>query len=169
AAEAGIRALDAVTEALRRAADAGRELAELRAGQLAAWLGEALAAALPALCARHGAAEMQAVIGAVLPALIGEPEIEIAVATDAQPAVVRALTGLDPRIAARVRVTPAEAMASGDLRIHWQDGMAMRDGAALCAAVLDILAPSGLASASLASSPRPGAARAMIRESVHVE
>ena len=159
-AEAAVRMLDAIAAGLNTATQAGRDLAEARAQAIATLLTDALAAALPALCTRHGAAEIQAIVAAVLPGLAQEPAIEIAVAEDDVPAAQRAVARLDPGLARRVRLGPGTRQAPGDIRIAWKDGMATRDGAALCATVLEILTQDALASTH-ASRAQPVADRVM--------
>lgn len=127
---------NARTEAARVAEESADTLARLLLGTLASML--------PALCARHGAAEVAALARAVLPGLAREPRVTIRVSPLVARAVEQELDRLDPELHARISLSPTEAVAPGDVRIAWQDGAAIRDAAALWRKVAETLAPLDL-------------------------
>jgi flagellar assembly protein FliH len=148
----------ATTRALAQAAASlAAELARLRpellaqaeaaADALARLLLDTLAVLFPALSARHGPAEARAVLRALLPGLKLEPEIVARANPDTAPALVEEITRALPDEAGRVRVVADPAMGPGDVRVRWQGGTAVRDGAALWEEVAAALAPAGLLSA----------------------
>ena len=61
--------------------------------------------------------------------------------------IAREIERLDPDLAARVQIVPAEAIPAGDVRITWRNGGATRDAAALWEQVAATLALSGLSPA----------------------
>ena len=142
---AGLRqAVETLSAELEAARQAARSIGEQAAEAVARLLLAALGVVMPALCASYGDAEANAVARIVLPALNGEPEIIIRAHPRTAPGLLAAIARIDPDLAARVRLTPTDAMAPGDLRIAWQDGLAVRDGAALWREVAAILLPQGL-------------------------
>ena len=114
-------------------------LAEARdsAEALARLLCETVTNALPALCARHGAGEVRAVLSEILPELADEPEVRMHIAPDLIPAVSDLLTGMTTN----VRLIPEPGMGPADIRLEWRKGEAQRDTAALLARIEAILAP----------------------------
>jgi flagellar biosynthesis/type III secretory pathway protein FliH len=136
----------AIVAALADARAQAATLAHLAADELARLLLDSLAAAFPALCARHGEAELRALIRILLPALSQEPAVTIRLNPDNVVAVLQAMQRLDPELADRVQVVASETIARGDTRITWRNGQAVRDAAAVWAQVAEILAPSGLLS-----------------------
>lgn len=126
-------------------------LAERAAEEIARLLLDTLTTLLPALCARHGEAELRAVIRAVLPALMREPAVTVRINPLLAPAVRDELGRLDPELAERVRLVPAETMPAGDVRVAWQDGAAVRDTRAVWDQVAAALSEAGL----LMHDPQP--------------
>ena len=122
---------------------------EAAAEAIARSLLDALAVALPALCARHCETELRGVIHAVLPALRQELSITVRV----NPTLVGLVTGeierLDPDLAPRIRIIPAESVRRGDVCIQWQNGSAARDSAALWQQVAEALELGGLTQPAL--------------------
>jgi len=123
--------------------DAAR-VAEEGAQAVARLLMGTLAGMMPALCARHGAAEVAAVARAVLPALVREPRVTIRVSPHLVRAVEQALAGLDPDLHGRVMLVPTDAVPPGDVRIAWADGAAVRETAVLWRSIAEALAPLDL-------------------------
>ena len=54
------------------------------------------------------------------------------------------LHSLDAELAARVRLIPTDSVAVGDVRVAWENGAAIRDGASLWSQIESVLAPAGL-------------------------
>ncbi len=121
-----------------------RGVAEAAAEGVARCLLSMMAACLPALCERHGAAELQALARAVLPALVDEPRITVRVHPYMQAAMQAEVAALDIELAERVQLLPTEMVAPGDARISWADGAVVRDAARARRAVEDALAALGL-------------------------
>lgn len=138
AAQAG-RALDDIARSLRAAADAAVELGQRHAAALGGVLLQALAAAFPALEARFGPREARLLARAVLPGLLREPAVSVRVAPAALEALAKELARLPAAARAQVTIEPDEALGDADIRIGWRDGEAVRDGAAIRAAVLEAL------------------------------
>jgi flagellar assembly protein FliH len=126
-----------------------RTAADAAADALARLLLDTLAALFPTLCARHGAAEVRAVVRALLPGLALEPEIVVRASPDTAPALAAEVARALPDEVGRVRVLPDPAMGPADVRLRWQGGTASRDGAALWEEVAAALAPAGLLSAKM--------------------
>ncbi len=120
------------------------QVAEAVAAEVARTLLTALAACLPALCARHGAAELQALVRAVLPALVDEPKITIRVNPSMVDVMAAEIAAMDSEIAQRIVLLPTGQLEPGDGRVSWQEGSAVRDAARARAAVEDALAALGL-------------------------
>ncbi len=123
--------------------------AEAAASALARLLLDTLAALFPALSARHGPAEAQAVLRALLPGLKLEPEIVVRANPHTTPALAQEVARALPEEADRVRVMADPAMGPGDVRVRWQGGTAARDAATLWEEVAAALAPAGLLSARI--------------------
>jgi len=122
---------------------AAAQAREAAAATLARLLLATLARMLPALCARHGATEAAALARAILPGLGHETRATIRVNPQALPAMEAVLAALDPQLRARVALAGSDVLEAGDLRVEWQDGAAVRDTAAIWAAISDALAPLG--------------------------
>ena len=147
-------ALGRVAERLDAAADAAMAAAEAHAQALAQVLVDALRAAFPTLSAQHGAAEMRRVIAAILPALARETAVTLHVPPALEAAARSALQALALRRATPPRIVPDARLQPGDIEIAWDDGRAVRDGAAVWRDVLAALAPLRL-SAEMPTSPAP--------------
>jgi flagellar biosynthesis/type III secretory pathway protein FliH len=119
-------------------------IAEESAEAIARLLLGCFATALPALSARHGAAEVTAVLRQLLPALRREPKIIVRINPHLVPAMTKEIHSLDADLSARVRLIPTDAVALGDARITWDNGAASRDAASLWEQIENILAPAGL-------------------------
>lgn len=143
--------------------DAGREasaVAEAAAEETARLLLRVLAAMMPALCARHGAADAVALVRAVVPALLHEPRVTIRVNPHVRDAVAAELARVAPDWADRIALVATDAMAPGDARVAWDNGTASRDVAELWDQVIARLAPLGLLDEATA--------RSFARETAHV-
>ena len=127
---------DARAEALYAAEEASEGVAKC--------LLSALSACLPALCARHGAAELQALARIVLPALRDEPRIVVRVHPHMLPVMRDEVAAMDMDFADCIHLLPSDAVAPGDARISWAAGSAVRDAGRARAAVHDALAALGL-------------------------
>jgi flagellar assembly protein FliH len=151
--------LEAIAAALHDAKEAANAVAGRSVEAIARLLLDSLDKLFPALCERHGEAELCALVRSILPALAQEPAITVRLNPMHTPALMRELGRLDPDLVERVRLLPVEAIATGDVRVSWRDGSASRDNAALWQQVRAVLEPAGLLSA--ANAP------VTIRESEH--
>ncbi len=143
-AEVTRQMLGVIAERLHGARAEASQVAEQHADAVARLLMGTLATMLPALCARHGAAEVTSLTRAVLPALVREPRVTIRISPHVVSAVEQELARLDPELHGRVSLVPTDAVAPGDVRIAWQDGAAVRDAASLWREVAAALAPFDL-------------------------
>ncbi len=103
-----------------------------------------LATCLPALCERHGAAELTALSRAVLPGLVDEPKVVVRIHPHMLPTMQAELATLDFELSERIQVLPTEAVAPGDLRISWADGSVTRDAGRARHLIENALAALGL-------------------------
>jgi len=145
--------LAAIATALRDAGPAATAVAEHSVEAIARLLMDSLAKLFPALCARHGEAEVAALIHTILPALAQEPMITVRLNPVHTPALMRELDRLDPDLVEHVRLVPVEAIAAGDVRVSWRNGAAVRDTEGLWQQVRAILEPAGLISPEAAPPP----------------
>lgn len=118
--------------------------AEAAARELAQLLLAGFAAALPAFCARHGAAEIHAIAAEILPALIGEPHVRVQLHSAHLPDLKKYLSDLDAIFLATIQFQPDDTMAPSDIIIRWDQGDAIRNGEAIWQSIQSILAPLGL-------------------------
>ena len=137
-------ARNALTRALETADQAARATTHAHCEVTAVAILRSLAAALPNLCAHHGAAEAAALTQALMPLLAHQPTVVIR----ANPHSLATLADvLDAQLAepgGRVRLIGTDAMYAGDVSIEWPDGSARRDAGALSRALRDALRPLGV-------------------------
>ena len=138
------RALTDIAAQIASARDDVAAIAEQSAEATARLLLNCFATALPALSARHGAAEVTAILRAILPSLRREPKIVIRLNPHLAREMTEEIQMLDPELAAHVRIVPTDAIPVGDVRIAWDNGGASRDTKALWDQIENILAPAGL-------------------------
>ncbi len=145
AGETALRAsLVAAAAQLAQTAAEATAIAEAAAEAIAHLLMAGFAAAFPALAARYGDGEVQAVLRKVLPALYSEPKVTIRVTPATASAVAEELARLDPDLAEQMQVVAVEGMLPGDVRVAWRAGQATRDTTRLWQDIEAILAPAGL-------------------------
>jgi len=159
--------LEAIAGAMREASKAAADVTEQAVEAVARLLMDSLATLFPALCARHGEAELCALIRTILPAMAQEPALTVRVNPMHTPALMRELDRLDPDLVERVRLVPVEAIAAGDIRVTWRDGAAVRDTAELWQQVHEVLGSAGLLSHDPTAGPT--SASATIKETEHVD
>jgi flagellar biosynthesis/type III secretory pathway protein FliH len=117
---------------------------EEAAEAIARLLLDSLAATFPTLCARYGDQEVRAIARIVLPALTHEAAITVRAHPRTAAALAQEIARLEPELAEHVQTIECEAMAPGDVRIAWRNGMAMREAASLWQQVASVLVPGGL-------------------------
>jgi hypothetical protein len=137
------QSLVAIATALIDARQEARLLADAVADGTAGAILSVLAGVLPDLCARHGGAEVRALLRHLLPTLAQQPRIAVRVSPDIIDGVRKDLALLDEDVAAAVVLTSA-ALLPGDARVTWTDGSLVRDQAAIRAAISDALTELGL-------------------------
>ncbi|MBN8874543.1 MAG: hypothetical protein J0H67_17030 [Rhodospirillales bacterium] len=137
-------ALADIARQLDDAAEVARAQADTAAEAVTQMILAGMAAAFPRLGARFGTHEVAALVQRILPSLRTEPRVAVHLAPVAVEAVRAVLARLDPDARERIRVVPDETLGAGDVRIAWEDGEAVRDGARLWADIEAILAPAGL-------------------------
>ncbi len=114
-------------------------------GELAHLVLAAVGGAFPALCARHGPAEVQRFTREVVALLAEEPRIVVRVHPDLAADAARVVAALEPERREAVVVEAHDALAPGDAGIAWRHGMARRDARGMWARVTAVLEPLGLA------------------------
>ncbi len=154
-------ALAAIAASLDAASGEASEMAGDSADAIARLLLDTLAALFPALCARFGSAEAQALTGAILPALRQEPRATIRLPPALIQPVTETITRADPDLLPRVDFQPDPNLSAGDIRILWRNGEAGRDAGALWAEIGDILGMTGW--------PCPPIPQSAIKETASVE
>ena len=112
-----------------------------------------LVSLLPALCARHGAAEVQAVLEQILPALTQEKQVTLRVAPSVMEQVRPTLLRLEEMLAGAVTLLPDSRLAPGDVRLAWPGGSMARDTGAITAAVLAAVQAIGVAPGADTADP----------------
>lgn len=136
-------ALCGIVDALRQArADCAR-IAATEASGLSRTVLAAVAAILPRLAASNGLPEAASLLELLLPALDGEPTLQIRT----NPMLVEPLRNDLATVAVAGSVSvewiAVETMEPGDICVKWQDGMMQRDTRALCAQVVAMLSRVG--------------------------
>ncbi len=142
--EAVRTALADISAALHAVAGRQAALVEREAEEVARLLLDMLMTLLPALCVRHGEAEVRAVARAVLPALLREPAVTVRINPALAAAIRDEIARLDPDLVARIRLVPVDALVPGDIRVSWADGNAVRDTGAVWQHVAGALSEAGL-------------------------
>ncbi len=141
-------ALDGLLAAIRGALAEAAAGAKLRADEigraLARMLTGSLAAVLPDLVRRHGAAEINRLMRELLPPMALEPEIIVSVAAGDRETLAADLERLDGSLAAKVRLVSEAGMSAGDVTITWKNGRASRDSAALRRQLVELWQRFGL-------------------------
>lgn len=143
-------------------------------GELAQLVLAAVGGAFPALCARHGPAEVQRFTREVVTLLAEEPRIVVRVHPDMTADAARVVAALEPERREAVVVEALDSLAPGDAGIAWRHGLARRDARGMWARVVAVLEPLGLAPLDLAPvgmaplgmAPADPAAGGMERHSV---
>ncbi len=120
-------------------------LADAAAAHLAGLVCDSLAAVLPELCARHGAAESAALIRAILPGLTAAPQIVMRVHPQDAGTITQLLGEIPAELEGRLAIERAEDVGRGDVQLRWQDGRIARDTRALREGVMDVFRQFGLA------------------------
>lgn len=137
------QSLAAIAGALADAQHEASTLADTVADGVARAILSVVAGLLPSLCARHGGAEVRALLRHLLPTLVQQPRIAVRVNSSILNGVREDLALLDEDLAACVVLTAAPLLP-GDARIAWTDGSLIRDQAAIRHAVSAALTELGL-------------------------
>lgn len=143
------RTLDAIVAGMTGVEAGFHHATERAAEALGALLLATLSAMLPALCARHGPAEIATLAQAIVPALHRRPDVTFEVHPNILTALDAALSRLPMAHRRRMLLTPNDDIAPGDARLSWADGdatgHAQRDAAGTWARVQAVLADCGVA------------------------
>jgi len=137
------QSLSAIAAALAGSQHEARLLAETVADGAVRTILSVLDGLLPDLCARHGAAEVRALLRHLLPTLSQQPRVAVRVSTAVIDSVRNDLALLDDDVAASIVLTTA-ALLPGDARVTWTDGSLVRDETAIRAAIASALTELGL-------------------------
>ena len=98
---------------------------------------------LPHFSREHGAAEVRALLGRLLPTIHSETRINVRVHPDLVPVMQRDITELEPDLAAMIDVSAAP-IERGDVKVSWANGSMARDTRKIIQAVEDALGQLGL-------------------------
>lgn len=139
-----LAATQALADELAAARATLRAVAEAQASEVAQTVLAMLAAAIPATMRACAGTELQAMLQALAPGLLREPELRVRAHPTQADRARETLIALLPEDTCVLSVRPDATLAEGDLRIAWQDGRAQRDCAALYAAITAALAPLGV-------------------------
>jgi hypothetical protein len=120
------------------------KIANQHANGMAELLLAILRTALPALCARHAAREVQAILQTLRPALMIEPTVTVHLNPATAQALQVEIERLGATLPGELRVNATESMAPTNLHVVWRDGSARRDVKALLAAIDEALLGIGL-------------------------
>ncbi len=137
------QSLITISASLAEAQQEAGALADTVADGVARTILSMVSGLLPDLCARHGGAEVRALLRHLLPTLAQQPRIAVRVNAAVLDDVRGDLALLDEDVAACVVLTAAPLLP-GDARVSWTDGSLVRDQAAMSAAVAAALAELGL-------------------------
>lgn len=140
--------LTTIVAQLRDMRAASIAIAEANAHETARLLCAALRAMLPDLCARHGAAEIQAVAAEILASLADERVVRIQVAPENLGLLEAVIKGLDLGSDVAFRLTASDLFGPSDIRIRWQGGEAVRRATELWRRVAEILTRGGFVPAT---------------------
>jgi len=156
AAERRAAALETIGMRLDEALAQAKQQAEALADGLArTFLGMA-ATALPALCRRHGDAEVLALLHRILPLAASSGGVVVRVHAGLIQTLAIDLALLDDSLADRVQLRAAN-LPAGDVRITWENGGLVRDTGAIHAAMQDCLLQLGLLDVDPTPAPIPAA------------
>jgi hypothetical protein len=155
---------------LAEARAASAAVADQAGAVLAQTLVSAIGAVMPDLVRRSGLNEVGAMLAQVLPGLSREPAVRVDVRPELADDVAAMVGRLAPELSARVTVQGVEPLADGEVRVHWSDGHARRQPAAIWQAVMDRLEPAlGPASSAAAVQKSEGPATVPSRGNSHGE
>ncbi|MCQ8279933.1 hypothetical protein NFI95_15935 [Acetobacteraceae bacterium KSS8] len=131
-----IDALSAISDVLRQSrADCSR-IASASAADLSRAVLAAVSAVLPGLAASNALAETKDLLDLLLPALDGEPKLQIRLNPTLLEPLRNDLATLPMAGSTSIEWIGVETMEPGDISVKWQDGMMLRDTGALCAQVV---------------------------------
>ena len=98
---------------------------------------------LPHFSREHGAAEVRALLGRLLPTIRSQTRINVRVHSDLVAVMQRDVAELEPDLAALIDVTAAP-LERGDVKVSWENGSMARDSRKIMQAIQDALGELGL-------------------------
>ena len=143
-AQLQLAATQSLADGLAAARASYQDIVQAAASDVSHTLLAVLQAALPAVMARHGQAELQAMVEALAPGLGCEPELRVRAHPDLAEFVRESLIGALQTTDCVLSVCADASLQPGDVLVGWQDGQARRDCGAIWKAVAEALAPLGL-------------------------
>lgn len=152
-------ALVAVRDGLAAIRQQAAEHAEAVADGIARAALSALAAALPHVCRAHGDAEVRALLRHVLPLVAARARVVLRVHAGLIDALRQDIERFDDTLIDQIELRAAN-LPPGDVRLNWEDGGLVRDGAAIRAAIEDGLTQLGLLDADPSDTPTGSPAHA---------
>ena len=98
---------------------------------------------LPHFSREHGATEVRALLGRLLPTIRSQTRVNVRVHADLVAVLQRDVAELEPDLAAMIDVVAAP-MERGDVKVSWENGSMTRDTRKIVQAVEDVLGQLGL-------------------------
>jgi flagellar assembly protein FliH len=139
-------ALTSLTDALAAARASLEAVACRHAEETARTILAILQGAIPATQRAHAAIELRAILGALTPGLLCEPQLRVRAHPNHADMIREHLIAVLPAETCSLTVTADSTLEEGDITLAWQDGQAKRDCAALRACIAAALAPLRLPS-----------------------
>lgn len=129
-----------IAASLERDAAMGAHLIEQSVAAAVRLLIDALAAMLPATCARNQAREVADAVRGLVADMTGETVMRVGVAHAQHNDLRSALMSLPPHLARRVVLCPTDDVADGDATLSWDQGTASFSAGRARHAVMEVLA-----------------------------
>ena len=98
---------------------------------------------LPHFSREHGAAEVRALLGRLLPTIRSQTRVNVRVHSDLVATIQRDVAELEPDLAAMIDVAAAP-LERGDVKVSWENGSMARDSRKIMQAIEDALGQLGL-------------------------
>lgn len=128
---------------LVRIRDAGEQSANAVAEGTVTTILSMINGLLPHFSREHGAAEVRALLGALLPTIRSQTRIKIRVNANLVASLQHDVAELEPDLAALIDISGAQ-LEPGDVKVNWENGSMTRDTRQIMQAITDVLGQLGL-------------------------
>jgi flagellar biosynthesis/type III secretory pathway protein FliH len=139
-----VAALQAIGDSLNVARATLERVAGHHGSECARTIFAMMQAAVPTIMAQHGSQEMQAMLDALLPGLVCEPELRVRAHPELADLVRESLVDRLPADGIVLSVVADPKLSPGDVEVAWQHGQAKRDCKAIFQAIRLALKPLSL-------------------------